>query len=191
MKRFQGMHKKLKCPHCGVWVGLGYGYGNHIKTHFRQDLEQDEGHTKAHSDDGNTYDEAGDGFLDENTSATDAENGPLEGSPLTAAARLNVLWEAGMLDVNYFLRYDGWDHQGQLIANDVDLPARFLSAIAGSSGASEDATQRVLDFIHSIGVHATLPRSVLGCWGSIQQVHVPSRPRIPFHARLFLFHLFL
>jgi len=179
MKRFQGMHKKRQCPHCGVWVGLGYGYGNHIKTHFRQDLGQDEGHIEALSDDGGTCDEAGDGFLDENASATDAENGPLEGSPLTAAAHLNVLWEAGMLDVNHFLRYGGWGRQEQLIANDVDLPARFLSAIAGSSGASEDVTQRVLDFIHSIGVHATLPRSVLGCWGSIQQVHVPSRPRFP------------
>ena len=124
-------------------------------------------------------------MLDENASATEAENGPLEGSPLTAAAHLNVLWEAGMLGVEHFLRYDGWGRQGQLIANDIDLPARFLSAIVGSSGASEDVTQRVLDFIHSIGVHATLPRSVLGCWGSIQQVHVPSHPRIPFHARLF------
>ena len=115
-----------------MWVGLGYGYGDHIKTHFRQDLGQDKGHTEALSDDGGTYDEAGDGFLDENTSATDAENDPLEGSPLTAAAHLNVLWEAGMLDVEHFLRYDGWGRQGQLIANDIDLPARFLTASAGT-----------------------------------------------------------
>ena len=61
-----------------------------MKTHFREGLGQDEGHTEALSDDGGTCDEAGDGFLDENASATDAENGPLEGSPLTAAAHLNA-----------------------------------------------------------------------------------------------------
>ena len=178
MKRFQG--KKRQCPHCGVWVGYGYGYQNHMKTHYREGLGQDEGHTEALLDDeGHTEALLDDGFIDENASATDAEDGPFEESPVTAAAHINKLWDAGQLDVEHFLRYQSWGRQGPEIGNRVDLPARFLAAITGSSGASQDVTQRVLDFIHSIGAHATLPRSVPDCWRSIQEVHVPSHQRTP------------
>lgn len=82
---------------------------------------------------------------------------------------LDRLAARGTLCPNHVLKYLDW---GPLqLSQEESIVAQFLARMSSGMGTSTNMMEGMLDFMHQINPHCTLPKSVDKCWEVLETAH--------------------
>ena len=173
---------KRLCPHCGVMIGIGWGWQKHMELHPEVGNDND---PLAESEADASDAESGSGDLSSSNEGDASELGAVscnDDSDITndedgdeirhadVVHYLDALSEDGTLCPVHVMQYMLWGKR-RITTEGKLKTLLFLRAMYGGTGASRRQGQEMLSFVHGLGVAPLgMPRQIKDCWLLVTKV---------------------